>query len=147
QPLAALLVDGLKAHALWAELQAKPPVIVPVPLHLHREKERGFNQCKLLAQEVSAATGWMILPHLQRSRETRSQVGLDADARRENVREAFAWLSDAGDAPDRVLLIDDVCTTGATLSECVAALKQMGSVEVHVAAVARAAGPEADAAI
>ncbi len=104
--------------------------LVPVPLHSQRLRERGYNQAALLARAVGDVLGVPALPTaLVRSRQTRSQVELGAQERRENVRGAFA-VPPAAVATIRgqaITLIDDVCTTGATLEACAAALRQAGA--------------------
>ncbi len=104
--------------------------LVPVPLHQRRLRERGYNQAALLAQAVGAELNVPVLPQaLVRHRETRSQVQLNAQERRENVQGAFVVSPDAMPMlQDRaVVLIDDVCTTGATLEACATALRQVGA--------------------
>jgi len=143
-PLADLLHDALRRSIAWKSLSSSPPLLIPVPLHPAKEKARGYNQSLLLASDLAALTGWPVVRSLKRTRETESQVGLDIEKRRENVRDAFEWQGDV--APHSVLLIDDVCTTGATLSECALALTAVGTKRVYVATVARATGvqPNAD---
>jgi ComF family protein len=111
--------------------------IAPVPLHRNRERARGYNQAALLARAVAGRLGWPLLEDgLVRSRETRSQVGQDRAARLENVRGAFCWSGPAA-PPARVLLLDDVYTTGATLEACAQALREAGASEVRGLALAR----------
>ena len=99
-------------------------VIVPVPLHENRLRARGYNQAALLAQVLGQKIGLPISEGtLARVRETLPQVGLGAQERKENVRDAFRCLDD-GLAGRRVLLVDDVCTTGSTLEACSLALRQ-----------------------
>lgn len=137
EPLADLLHNALRSSIAWKGLVSMPPVLVPVPLHPKREKARGFNQCFLLARDLASFTGWQVDNRLQRTRETESQVGLDIEKRRRNVRDAFEWQGEV--APHSALLIDDVCTTGSTLSECALALTEAGTKRVYVATVARRA--------
>ncbi|HEX9988991.1 MAG TPA: ComF family protein [Chloroflexia bacterium] len=134
-PLAQILSDVL-ARDENAQLDGDPLALIPVPLHIERRKARGYNQSELLARELSKLTGWRVAQGLERVRETRSQVGLSAQERRKNMQDAFAWRGDA--VPQRVLLIDDVCTSGATLSECAVALHKAGVEEVYAATVAKA---------
>jgi competence protein ComFC len=113
-------------------------LVVPVPLGRKRKKERGYNQAALLAAALCGRMGFRHAPDgLQRVRETRSQVGLSVDQRKENVRGAFKAKT-AVVSGKRVLLVDDVLTTGATLNACADALKQAGAVEVHAITLARA---------
>ncbi|RDI96914.1 ComF family protein [Dyella solisilvae] len=117
---------------------ALPQLIVPVPLHRQRLRERGYNQALELARAL--ARGWRLpLRHdvLQRIRQTDAQTELGAIARRRNVRGAFA-VRDGIALPPHVALLDDVFTTGATLAECVRALKRAGVARVDVWALARA---------
>lgn len=130
-PLSELLAQHLRDHPLPAD------ALVPVPLHARRLSERGFNQSELLAQHLAARTGVPCMHNgLLRSRDTPHQVGLDAQQRRENVRAAFVWQSSTP-PPQRVLLIDDVLTTGATLEACAETLRRAGAREVGALALAR----------
>jgi ComF family protein len=113
-------------------------VIVPVPLHPARERERGFNQAALLAELLSDAIAVPSRPVLERTRYTTTQTAYDRAERMENLHGAFR-LRKKQDVRDlRVLLIDDVLTTGSTLSECARVLKGAGAASVHAATAARA---------
>lgn len=113
--------------------------IVPVPLHWWRRWQRGFNQSELLARGLSARTGLPVVDALRRARSTAAQAGLSNQGRRRNVARAFeARRAAARVAGKRVLLIDDVLTTGATASACALALKRAGAERVSVLTVARA---------
>ncbi len=112
--------------------------LVPVPLHPSREAERGFNQSLLLARRVSGHWGVPIEAKvLRRQRSTRPQFDLDADERRANVRGAFGLRRAAAVGKRHVLLIDDVLTTGATVSECARVLLEAGAAEVGVLTLSR----------
>ena len=113
-------------------------VIVPVPLHPARQRERGFNQASLLAELLSAHTSTPCRPLLNRIRYTTTQTALDRSERMENLHNAFRLRKNANVRGLRVLLIDDVLTTGSTLSECARVLKRAGARSVHAATAARA---------
>ena len=136
--LAGMISNALARDDSWVANDGEPPVIVPVPLHASRKRQRGYNQSELLARELAKITGWQISHDLVRVKATTSQVGLHAEERQANVLEAFDWQGP--EAPAHVLLVDDVCTTGATLSECAAALMSAGVDHVSAATVARAMG-------
>ncbi len=104
-------------------------VLIPVPLHQSRLRARGFSQTRLLARHLSQATGIPVADQLKRTRPTRRQAGLSRSGRAANVAGAFRWVGPplAGKQP---LLIDDVYTTGATLSACAAALRSAGARQV-----------------
>jgi ComF family protein len=113
--------------------------IVPVPLHPEREQARGFNQATLIGRELSRATS---LPldevSLIRNKHTdRHRAGMDAKGRRETVAAAFRVTHPALVTGERVLLVDDVFTTGATVSSCATALLYAGATEVLVLTIAR----------
>jgi ComF family protein len=137
-PLAEIVHAALEHSPYWPDLQSLAPAIVPVPLHREKERARGYNQSHLLGIELARRTGWPLASNLKRLKPTRSQVGLDAHERAENVRDAFAWEGD-GTYP-AVLLLDDVFTTGSTLGECVAVVRATGARRIYIATVARARG-------
>ena len=108
--------------------------VVPVPLHRARLAKRGFNQAQLMARGVAGRINAPVLDKLKVVRRTRDQVELSAEARRTNVAGAYA---PRGPVAGRVLLVDDVFTTGATLSECAGALRRAGGKEVQALTLCR----------
>jgi ComF family protein len=113
-------------------------LIVPVPLHPARERERGFNQATLLAELLSASIEVPLRSVLERIRYTSTQTAHDRAERMENLHDAFRLRKKADVRQLRVLLIDDILTTGSTLSECARVLKEAGVTSVHAATAARA---------
>ena len=111
--------------------------VVPVPLHRARKRERGFNQAELLAIELHRRSGLPLRDALQRTRYTTTQTQFDRRERMENLKEAFRLRRGCDVQGLRMLLVDDVLTTGSTLSECAAVLKNAGAVSVHAATAAR----------
>jgi len=110
-----------------------PPdaVLVPVPLHPTRRRERGYNQSELAARAWSRKLGRPVADHwLSRTRATGTQTALDAGERRRNLGRAFA-VGKAFHPGVAVILVDDVLTTGATLSSCAAVLLAAGCPSVH----------------
>ena len=131
-PLGKLMSD------YWEKSPIPAEIIVPVPLHPDRLRERGYNQATLLTRELGKSIGLPIAENsLVRVRATLPQVELGAQERKENVRDAFR-CSNAELKEKRILLIDDVCTTGATLEACSIALRQVGARSVWAFTLARA---------
>ena len=112
--------------------------IVPVPLHPARQRERGFNQAALLAERLGPHLGVPVRPVLERVRFTTTQTAFDRAERVQNLRHAFRLRKKADVRKLDVLLIDDVLTTGSTLSECARVLKENGARSVYAATAARA---------
>lgn len=117
--------------------QRRIDCIVPVPLHPARERERGFNQAEILAHALSRRSGLPVRVLLRRTRYTTTQTQFDRHQRMENLAGAFRLRRGADVQDCRVLLVDDVLTTGSTLSECAGVLKRAGALSVHAATAAR----------
>jgi ComF family protein len=131
---AGLFMARMMARA-GRDLVAEADVIVPVPLHRSRLWKRRFNQAAFLAKPIAAVgSKTMAIDILMRKRATKQQVGLNAEARRKNVRKAFEVPFEKSGlvSGKTVLLIDDVRTTGATLAACAEALKKAGAARVTV---------------
>jgi len=133
------LAKPLAAHMRLrgSDVLADVDCVVPVPLHWRREHQRGFNQ----AREIARHLGPPVIGALTRRRATRPQVELAADRRRMNVASAFAarraWFRGHEVRGKKVLLVDDVSTTGATLEACAAVLQDLGATEVLALTAAR----------
>ena len=139
---------------LWPSIAGpdlgEPLILLPVPLHRSRQRQRGYNQAELLTQGLAKALARRaVSPQgaktlqvetrcLRRLRPTAPQTGLDPRARLENVRGVFAVVSPEGIREKTVVLVDDVMTTGATVSACAEVLKRAGARRVLVLALARA---------
>jgi ComF family protein len=142
---AAGVLGSILAETITRLEATLPPgliTVVPVPLHVQKRAQRGFNQSELI---VRAALKQLARPErfqamiglLVRRRETGSQIGLTRHQRRENLRGAFAVADPALLAERDILLVDDVFTTGTTAAECARVLRRAGAKSVWVATVAR----------
>ena len=141
---------GARMATAWRQANFAADVIVPVPLHASRLAERGYNQSALLARIISKEIGVPIDESiLIRVKATQQQAKLKAVERRENVKDAFVCRGSV--AGKRIVLVDDVCTTGSTLEACAAALHTSDAASVWAFTLARArwapdhAGPAPDA--
>ncbi len=134
RPLSNLLMSALPRTEPF-------DAITPVPLHWRKRWQRGFNQSELLAREIAGRTGIPMLNAVRRVRATQTQAGLSNTGRRQNVTKAFAikggerWRRRI--SGKRILLIDDVMTTGSTAASCALALKQGGASRVVFLTIAR----------
>ena len=130
--LAELLADYLKANSVPGE------ALIGVPLHARRLRQRGYNQSSLLARELGKRTGLPVIEDcLIRVRQAQPQVrAVDVEERRRNVADAF-MCRDERVKDKRIIVVDDVCTSGATLESCAAALKNKGARSVWGLTVAR----------
>jgi ComF family protein len=129
-PLLARYLVAVYQAADWPRLPHALDAVVPTPLHRVRLTERSYNQADLLARHFCAATGLPLAADwLTRTRATRQQVGLSPGERLVNVDGAFA--ASPAVAGRALLVIDDVCTTGATLRACAAAARQAGAIAVY----------------
>lgn len=134
RPLALLALEGLTGFIV----EQSPDLIVPVPLHRSRLRKRGFNQALLLGNILSDRLSIPMLPAgLARIRQTEPQIELSAEQRRSNVKGAFTSTRPPDIAGRRILLLDDVMTTGSTVDECSKELQKAGASSTIVVTVAR----------
>jgi len=130
--LAGFLADYIESNHLYGEM------LLPVPLHPRRLRQRGYNQSGLLAREVGRRTGLPVTEDcLIRVRQVQPQVrAADLQERRRNVADAFVCMDDRTRGK-KVIVVDDVCTSGATLEACATALKHRGAASVWGLTLAR----------
>lgn len=134
QPLGRLMAEACRPWFTLPDLD----LVVPVPLHPRRLRWRGFNQSVLLGREVGRAWGVRLDPFvLTRRKETAPQSSLALKERHPNVRGAFAVAPRRSVEGKRLLLVDDVHTTGATVNECARVLMRSGAREVQVLTLGR----------
>lgn len=136
RPLAAFLHTALETdNPPWR----KADILVPVPLHRRRKRERGFNQAEVLAEALSRLTEIPVASRaLRKTAPLRPQTSLRAEARRVNIRGAYRVARPDAVKGKVVVLVDDVCTTGSTLGECARVLRRAGAADVRGVTVARA---------
>ena len=128
---------GLLSRALPDDGAECFDVVVPMPLHWRRQWKRGFNQSEILARSVARHLGIPLAKAVKRVRATTTQAGLSRNRRRKNVTGVFRRSRKSLVAGKRVLLIDDVVTTGATAGACASTLKRAGAASVTLLTLAR----------
>ncbi len=138
--IARLLAKGISSRVNHLKLPSRENVvIVPVPMHSRRQRERGYNQSALIAIELAAL--WKLpvnTKSLRRMRDTPQQALLSADERRRNVHDAFRVQPATAFVSRDILLVDDVVTTGSTVNACAEALRAGGVLRIFIAAAAHA---------
>ncbi len=130
EPLSRFLLQALP-------LESNFDLVMAMPMHWRKRWERGFNQAELLAKPVARRYGLPLADNLRRTRYTKSQAGLTESARRDNLRGSFVVRHPEQVAGKRILLIDDVFTTGSTLRAAAAVLKAAGTAQVAALTLAR----------
>ena len=131
-PCAQVIAEFLKKQKITFN---RDWLITYVPIHPHRETLRGFNQAKLVAQWLSEMLGLEMLDALEKTKQTRSQMKLGYNERVKNLKGVFKVKANIRDM--KIILIDDVCTTGSTLIECSKVLRQAGAAEIVCLVFAR----------
>jgi len=132
--LARLMANYLKTGNILDQLQLKADntILVPIPLHKKRFLQRGFNQSELLANCLSSYFGFEQVNLIVREKNTQSQINLKRNERQENVKSAFSLVNNwVFDKNKKIILVDDVVTTGSTLNECAKVLEKAGCLEIY----------------
>jgi competence protein ComFC len=126
------IIGGIASQCLERELPLlMADLVVPVPLHRYRQRERGFNQSKIYASQISERTGIQMLDRgIRRHRNTRTQTLLSVSERQNNVRNAFHVTNPELLMDQTILLVDDVITSGATINNCAKACMEAGAKSV-----------------
>lgn len=137
--MSELMYESLIQNEEFMKTKKGRVVFVPIPLHKSKLRKRGYNQSEILAKELSRKFNIPVLNFLERIKETKTQVGLDRLERKENIRNAFVQNEKlSGNFKNsKVILVDDVLTTGSTFSETARVLKQCGFREVWAVALAK----------
>ena len=137
-PLSKLLLRAIP-------LEAQFDIVIAMPMHWRKQWQRGFNQAQLLAQPVARRYGLTVAGYLRRTRYTKPQAGLNETQRRNNLQNSFRVVRPEQITGKRVLLVDDVFTTGATLRAAAEVLKAAGALHVTALTLARVDGDSPDA--
>lgn len=130
-PLSKMMLEKYK------ELNLDIDIILPIPIHKNRQKERGFNQCELLVEDIAKYSGKVDLNIVYRKKDTPHQVGLNRENRIVNLEEAFELYDGVKIKGKNILLVDDIFTTGTTINECAKFLKSKGANKVYFLCFAR----------
>ena len=136
--LLKVLVEACQKHGDIKSLIRKSDVIVPVPMHIQRLSQRGFNQAEKLAAGFAASAGCHFSPALVRTRATRPQADCDEEERRDNLKDAFAVdsnLKRGAFSNSHIILVDDVATTGSTLQLCANKLRELKPAKISALVV------------
>ena len=138
--ISELCYEAFIQNELFTKLLKEKPVLVSIPLSPRRLRKRGYNQAELLAKELGKRFGLDAQPVLKRVKETKPQYGLKREERMENIKDAFGInekLKAGSEKYKTILLVDDVLTTGSTMSEAAKTLKKAGVKEVWGVAFAK----------
>ena len=128
---------GILSSQVWAEGICRYDFVTAVPMHRERYIQRGYNQAELVAREIARTADLPYVPYLARERDTPPQHSLSHNRRRQNVKDAFSAVLPVPQGA-RVLLVDDILTTGSTVASCAGVLRRSGAREVGVLVVAYA---------
>ncbi len=135
--LGAILGDALSQLLTDDPILKNADYLVPIPLHRAKIRERGYNQSEILAQRIGENTGREFYPCLCRRKNTKSQTCLSTEERFKNIADAFAFRKGFDVSGKNLILVDDVTTSGATLSAAAEVLKENGAKEVYGLVIAK----------
>ena len=117
----------------------KYDIIIPVPMYRKKEKRRGYNQTALIARKIAKAYKNLVYDgkSLQKIKDTKMQSSLDKTERRKNIKNAYKVINQQKIKDKKIILLDDIYTTGSTVNECSKVLKQSGAKEILVVTIAK----------
>ena len=135
----SMALDQKRFCTFLSFLFSPDTLVTYVPMHSRKEKRRGFNQTELLANALAKQTKSAVACLLEKTKETKPQIDLDKEKRLYNVKDSFCYLGTSAEirVPQKVVLVDDIWTTGATMKECCKILKKAGIQEVWGFTLAR----------
>ena len=134
--LAGLFLKNIEANNFTADFNFRKALIIPMPLHKRRLNWRGFNQAEIIGQKIATDFDLKISTELLKIKNTKAQAKLKKGARKENIKNCFAWSGENLNGK-KILLVDDVATTGTTLNEAAKVLKQAGAKKVWGLVIAK----------
>lgn len=133
-----LFYESLVQNEEFMKMSLQNPILIPIPLSRKKLRKRGYNQAEILAKELSKKFGFPVIDCLIRVKETKSQVGLNKEKRKENTKGAFGVINHKSSIINsNVVLVDDVLTSGATMNEACSVLKKAGGGKVWALAFAK----------
>lgn len=135
--LVELFYESIIQQEIFQKIYNLNPTLMPIPLHSKRLRSRGYNHSKLLAEGLAGKLNLKLIDALLRTRETKSQFGLKLKERKENLKDAFALNTKYKILNTNMFLVDDILTTGSTLSEAAKILKRNGAKKVWGLTLAR----------
>ena len=137
--LSTFFAKILQNHEKMSRLLEKYDIIIPVPMYSKKEKLRGYNQTVLIAREIAKAYRNLIYDgkSLQKIKDTKMQSSLNKTERRKNIKNAYKVVNQQKIKDKKIVLLDDIYTTGATANECSKMLKQAGAKEILVVTIAK----------
>ena len=137
--LSTFFAKILQNHEKMSRLLEKYDIIIPVPMYSKKEKLRGYNQTVLIAREIAKAYRNLIYDgkSLQKIKDTKMQSSLNKTERRKNIKNAYKVVNQQKIKDKKIILLDDIYTTGATANECSKVLKQSGAKEILVVTIAK----------
>lgn len=137
--LSTFFAKSLLNHKKMSRILEKYDIIIPVPMYRKKEKRRGYNQTALIAREIAKAYKNLVYDgkSLQKIKDTKMQSSLDKTERRKNIKNAYKVINQQKIKDKKIILLDDIYTTGSTVNECSKVLKQSGAKEILVVTIAK----------
>lgn len=137
--LSTFFAKNLLNHKKMSRILKKYDIIIPVPMYRKKEKQRGYNQTALIAKEIAKVCKSLVYDgkSLKKIKDTKMQSSLNKTERRKNIKNAYKVVNQQKIKDKKIILLDDIYTTGATANECSKVLKQSGAKEILIVTIAK----------